>query len=510
MADFEIQTSSRPLEEVETPLLAVPVFVQADGLAPALESLDARLDGAIRRVLDRGDFRGRKGDLTTLYPSPTGAVAAERIVLVGCGERADFTAEGLRRAVGSAVREAERLRVARLAVALEPTSRAPGTDARGAARVAAEAAGIAAWGFDSFRSFASDDERPVRVTSVTLVGDGSMAVDDLDAGAREGVVYADATNLARRLATLPGNHATPGYLAGVAAEIAERRGLQITVFDRDQMETEGLHALLAVARGTQEPPRFIVLEYRGGDADQPPLALVGKGVTFDSGGISIKPADRMEEMKYDMSGAAAVLAAMDAIAALGLPVNVVGIAPCTENLPSGTALKPGDVISSHRGKSIEVINTDAEGRLILADALSYALRFKPAAIVDAATLTGAVVIGLGNHAIGLLGTDDSLVSELKAAGDRVGERCWQLPLWDEYTEQIRSDVADVKNTGGRAGGTITAAAFLREFVDDTPWAHLDIAGTAWRTESIPNYLRKGASGVPARLMIEWVRSRART
>jgi leucyl aminopeptidase len=283
--------------------------------------------------------------------------------------------------------------------------------------------------------------------------------------------------------------------------------MKITVLDREQMRAEGMHSLLAVAQGTLEEPRFIALEYNGAGKDVQPLVLVGKGVTFDSGGISIKPADRMEDMKYDMSGAAAVLGAMRGIAELKIKANVVGLIPSTENMPSGRAVKPGDVISSHLGKTIEIINTDAEGRLILVDALSYARRYNPAAMIDAATLTGAVGIALGQQATGLMGNDGDLIDEIMAAGLRSGERCWNLPLWDEYRELLDSNIADIKNSGGRLAGTITAGWFLKDFVVDIPWAHLDIAGTAYRDDAAP-YLRKGATGTPTRLFIEWVRSRA--
>lgn len=250
-----------------------------------------------------------------------------------------------------------------------------------------------------------------------------------------------------------------------------------------------------------------MLEYKGADSAEGPLVLVGKGITFDSGGISIKPAERMEDMKFDMSGAAAVLGAVQAIAELKLPVHLVALIPSTENLPSGRSMKPGDIIRSHLGKTIEIVNTDAEGRLILADALSYARRYRPRAILDAATLTGACVIALGHHAIGLMGNDDALVEEVRSAGERAGERCWPLPLWDDYRPQIDSTFADLKNTGGRPAGTITAGLFLKEFVGDVPWAHLDIAGTAYRDEAAP-YLRKGATGAPTRLFVEWVRGRS--
>jgi leucyl aminopeptidase len=336
---------------------------------------------------------------------------------------------------------------------------------------------------------------------------GSADAPEFDRAIELGTVSARSANLARDLATRPGNVATPSYLAEVARQIATAHGMKLTVLDREQMRAEGMKALLAVAQGTQEEPRFIALEYNGGAKGARPLVLIGKGVTFDSGGISIKPADRMEDMKFDMCGAAAVLGALRGIAELKLKANVVGLIPSTENLPSGTAVKPGDVIGSHLGKTIEIINTDAEGRLILVDALSYARRYNPAAMIDAATLTGAVVVALGQQAIGLMGNDGDLIDDIMAAGLRAGERCWNLPLWDEYRELLDSTIADIKNSGGRQAGTITGGWFLKDFVVDIPWAHLDIAGTAYRDDAVP-YLRKGATGAPTRLFIEWVRSRS--
>jgi leucyl aminopeptidase len=340
-----------------------------------------------------------------------------------------------------------------------------------------------------------------------LLAEDAAEAREYEKALKPAEIVARSENFARDLAMRPGNVATPSYLAAAATKIAEDFGLKITVLDRADMEREGMKALLAVAQGSEEEPRFIALEYNGGAKDAQPLVLIGKGVTFDSGGISIKPAERMEEMKFDMCGAAAVLGAMRGIAELKLKINVVGIVPSTENLPSGRAFKPGDVIGSHLGKTIEIVNTDAEGRLILADALSYARRFNPVAMVDAATLTGACVIALGFHAIGMMGTDGDLIEEIRSAGIRSGERCWPLPLWDEYREQIDSTIADMKNSGGRAAGAITAGWFLKEFAGEVPWVHLDIAGTAYRDEAAP-YLRKGATGVPTRLFIEWVRSRA--
>jgi leucyl aminopeptidase len=369
----------------------------------------------------------------------------------------------------------------------------------------AEALVLAAWDYRDLKTVKEKEER--RPVANAVLWHAAGPDDAVRRGAGHGDITGRAANFARGLAIRPGNVATPTYLAERAREIADRFDMKFTLFDRADMEREGMKALLAVAQGSQEEPRFMILEYNGAGEGTAPLVLIGKGVTFDSGGISLKPADRMEEMKYDMSGAAATLAAMQAIGELKLKANVIGIVPSTENLPSGTAVKPGDVIGSHLGKTIEVINTDAEGRLILADALSWAQRYKPAAVMDAATLTGAVVVALGNHAVGLMGNNDELVEEIRAVGERVGTRCWPLPLWNVYREQIDSPVADIKNSGGRQAGSITAGWFLRVFAGDAPWAHLDVAGTAWRDEGAP-YLRKGPTGVPTRIFIEWVRARS--
>ena len=311
-----------------------------------------------------------------------------------------------------------------------------------------------------------------------------------------------------RLQWLPGNIATPSYLGDVAEGLADEYGFASHILGPAELEAEGMGALLSVSAGSAEEPRLIVLEHRGAGDDDPVLALVGKGLTFDAGGISIKPALGMEEMKYDMSGGAAVLGAMRAIGELAPPVNVVAVVPSSENLLSGRATKPGDIIRTRAGKSVEVINTDAEGRLILADALSYVVdRYTPAAVVDCATLTGACVIALGHHASAVLGNDEALVSELREAGDRAWQRCWPLPLWEPYRKQLDSPTADLKNVGGRPAGTITAALFLSEFIGKARWAHLDIAGTAYGDSPAP-YQRKGGFGTPTRLLLEWVWKRA--
>jgi leucyl aminopeptidase len=373
-----------------------------------------------------------------------------------------------------------------------------------AAQAAAEGASLAAWRFTELKK--PDQEHPVTdVRAVDLLGfDGD---DTVASAVVAGAAIARGENFARTLQSRPGNVATPTHIADEASKMAGSVGLDVTVFDEERMAREGMHALLSVSRGSAEEARLIILEHHGGEEGDPPLVLVGKGLSFDAGGISLKPPAGMEEMKYDMSGGAAVIGAMQAIAELGLRANVVGIVPSSENLPSGTATKPGDVIQSLAGKTIEVINTDAEGRLILADALNWGARMKPAAMVDCATLTGSVIIALGHHAAAVMGNDQSLVDELIEAGESSGERCWQLPLWQEFRKQLDSPTADLQNVGGRPGGSITAGCFLSEFVDDVPWAHLDIAGTAYGEGKLP-YQRKGALGSPTRLLVQWVRSRS--
>jgi leucyl aminopeptidase len=500
MAELDLKVERRAPGEIVAEFLIVPLS------AGSTEStLDRAVGGVIAATLARGDFRGKKDETLLLYPGSDNGI--QRIVLVGTGESKDASLERLRRAIGSGVRQAERIGAGSVSVFVDPlVALSGGSDIEHVAAAVAEALALAAWDFRDLKTVKDKDEHGQVTTAVIHFEDADLG-DEVGKGAAAGEVAGRAANYARGLAIRPGNVVTPTYLAERAKEIADRFGMKLTVFDRAGIEREGMKALLAVAQGSNEEPRFIALEYNGAGGDAAPLVIIGKGVTFDSGGISLKPAERMEEMKYDMSGAAATLGAMQAIAELKLAANVVGIVPSTENLPSGRAMKPGDVIGSHLGKTIEIINTDAEGRLILADALSWAQRYKPAAVLDAATLTGAVVVALGNHAVGLMGNNEALVEEIRAAGERVGTRCWTLPLWSEYRELIDSPVADMKNSGGRQAGTITAGWFLREFAGDSPWAHLDVAGTAWREDCAP-YLRKGPTGVPTRIFIEWVRARS--
>jgi leucyl aminopeptidase len=506
MSDIRIRTVRSALDALQTPLLAVQVFERESEPKGLLGELDSMYGGTIRRVLANGDFSGRRDETLVIYPGADNA-AIQRVLLVGVGKPEDYILERLRRAVGVAVRQAEKLGVSELALHLGHRHRlSEHLGSYRSALAAVEAAVLAAWDFREFKT-RPDEEADRALDSLVLVADTEAEEADYRGACVDGRIIGRAVNLARELAVRPGNSATPTYLAEVASRIGREHDVKVTAYDLAGIRKEGLHALLAVNQGSEEEPRFIVMEYQGGAGA--PLVLIGKAVTFDTGGISIKPAQSMEDMKYDMSGGAAVIAAMGAIAELKLKVNVVGIVPATDNMPSGRALKPGDVIGSLDGKTIEIINTDAEGRLILADALAWARRLKPAAIVDAATLTGACVIALGHHAIGLMGNDGPLIDQVRSAGMRVGERCWPLPLWDEYRELLDSQVADIKNSGGRPAGTITAGWFLKEFVGDVPWTHLDIAGTAYRDDAAP-YLRKGPTGVPTRLFIEWVRKRAET
>ena len=500
---MRLEVSTTAPEEVATPLMAV--VVASDRSFDELDGLDRVAGGVLTRAAAAEDFKGRKGDRVMGY-GEAGAGGPERVLFLGVGDSASLTAEDVRGVGGRAVRVAERHRAGSLALHLGHLGAA--ADER-CVQAAAEGLVLASWRFRESgggkgRSGDSAGERsPVRVASATLVGSSAGNWED---PVRIGHAFGEGENLARTLQARPGNVATPSHLAAEAARIADEAGLECDVLGPAGMEDEGMHALLSVARGSVEEPRLIVLRHHGGEEGAAPLVLVGKGLTFDAGGISLKPARGMEKMKYDMSGGAAVLGAMMAIGRLALPVNVTGVVPSSENLPSGSATKPGDVISSRAGKSIEVINTDAEGRLILADALHYASEWDPAAIVDCATLTGACVVALGHHRSALLGNDEALLDELRTAGDRAGEPCWPLPLDAEYRRQLRSDFADLKNVGGRPAGTITAASFLSEFVEDAPWAHLDIAGTAYGKTRKP-YLRNGPAGIPCRLLLEWVRMR---
>lgn len=494
-----IGTKTGAPETLETELLAVCLYKgddAPDGLA-----------NAAAPALQSGDFSGKEGETALLYAGD--GVQATRLLLVGLGERGAFTLEKLRRAAATAAKKGRTLKAAEMVLSHRTP---PSTTEEDAAQAAAEGSALGLYRFRKYKTGTDDgDDEPGSNGDRDLDRVDLLAGDDESStriGAETGEKIARGACLARDLANEPGSTATPEFLAERAREISSRHGMGLTVLDRAGVASEGMTGLSTVGRSSSQEPRFIALEHRRG-GDESPVVLVGKAVTFDSGGISIKPSAGMEEMKFDMGGGAAVLGAMEAIGALDLPVNVVALVPATENLPAGDAYKPGDVLTFGNGKTVEVISTDAEGRLILADALLYAKRYDPACVVDCATLTGAVLIGLGKAASGLMGNDDELVTEIQTAGETVGERAWPLPLFDDYTDQIKSDTADIKNTGGRNAGTLTAGAFLKEFAD-FPWAHLDIAGTAWDVPLKNPYIAKGATGNPARLLVELVRARSET
>jgi leucyl aminopeptidase len=477
---------------MSTGLLAVGLYKNEpvpDGLR---EVADAAVSG--------GDFTGKSGETALLYTN--GALQAQRLLLVGLGDESSFTLEKLRRTAATVAKKARSLKTENVSFVPQTPE---GSGVEGVARAASEGAALGLYRFVRYKTpEENSDAGEEYPTSFDVI----LSPEDEEAakrGIREGESLAAAAALARNLANEPSNTATPEYLAERAREISEEHGMELTVLDRSGIEAEGLTGLATVGRSATNEPRFIVLEHhKGGDAA--PVVLVGKAVTFDSGGISIKPSGGMEEMKFDMGGGAAVLGAMEAVGRLDLPLNVVALVPATENLPAGDAYKPGDVLRMHSGKSVEIVTTDAEGRLILADALSYAKRYEPAAVVDCATLTGAALVALGHHASGLMGNDEDLIAEVQAAGETTGEKAWPLPLFEEYTEQIKGDTADIKNSGGRLGGALTAGAFLKEFAD-YPWAHLDVAGTAFGKKGNA-YTPKGGTGTPARLLVEFLIGRA--
>jgi len=489
-------SSDNPLKH-STPALVIGCF--QDGENELFTSCNAALDGCLQRLGATGEFTGKVN--TTRLLHTLGKLPCERLLLVGLGKKSELDDNRLRQAAGSAVQALRGARVASFALALQLLSV---EDA--ALEAVCEGALLGSYSFDDYKT--KDKDERFDFTGMTLLLPKRIAVKE--ARLRIGRIEAlyRGVSLARDLVSHPGNVATTGYLAEAARGVAKRHGLACRVLEKDELEKLGMNALLAVGKGSVEPPRLIVLEYHGSGAKGKPVALVGKGITFDSGGISIKPGAGMEEMKTDMSGAAAVLGAMEAAASLQLPVNLVGVIPTAENMPDGKAYKPGDVLLSMSGLTIEITNTDAEGRLILCDALHFArTEFKPAAMIDLATLTGACVVALGHEASGMMGNDQRLLENLKKAGERCNERLWELPLWDEYGETMKSDIADLRNAGTtRDGGTITAGWFLKQFAGTTRWAHLDIAGTAWSDKSRP-CSPKGATGVGVRLLIEYLKSR---
>ncbi len=502
---MKITVEAREPGAAAVDLLGLPLVRLERGarrLPPAAAAADRATRGQLRAAIASGDFVGKAGDTLLLYPDKRSR--AKRILLIGLGEATQLNRDGLRQAAGRAVREASRRRSTRVALAVPEAAADPDS-----IQALSEGALLAGYRFGDYRREAENGA--VEVASLSLLLPRGSALRAARDASQVGVVVAESQNLARRLSDLPANALPPEALAQEARRLARELGLRVRVLDVPAMQRLSMGGILAVGGGSANPPRMISLEYRPRAARtrragaRKPVCLVGKGITFDSGGISIKPSAGMDEMKHDMSGAAAVIGALRAAALLELPTPVVGVIAAAENMPGATAYRPGDVVTAMSGKTIEILNTDAEGRVVLADALHYArTTWEPTAIVDLATLTGAMIVALGHWATGLFGNHAKLVEQVRAAGEATAERAWSMPLHEAHKEEIRSEIADIKNTGGRPAGSSTAAAFLWHFVGDTPWVHLDIAGTAW-TSKVGPIQRKGATGVGVRLLIELLR-----
>jgi leucyl aminopeptidase len=493
---MKINVIAGTIENIKADGAIIPCFDE-EKQGESVERVDRILGGIIARLIKRDDFKPKPGAVHMLYPE--GKIAAERLLLVGLGKRSEFSLNKLRQIAGKASPSLRAVGARNITFASDGF----GLDAEELAQAVTEGSKLGLYRFLKYKTNEENDRRK-DIHTITIVTKNASAISALLQGISVGEIIADATSMVRDMVSSPSIDMTPAIIAAKARSIAKEYGLKLHVLERRQMEKLGMGALLGVASGSVQPPKFIVLEHRRG-GKKPFIALVGKTITFDSGGISIKPAENMDRMKDDMSGGAAVLGTLRTAAALKLPLNIVGLMPATENMPSGSAYKPGDVLCTMSGQTIEIMNTDAEGRLILSDALSYACTYKPAVIVDIATLTGACSVALGHEATGMLGTDDMLKRKIREAGEKTGERVWELPLWEEYYEQIKSDIADMKNTGGRAGGVITAAALLSKFVKKYPWVHLDIASTAWTEKDRP-YTPKGATGIGVRLLTQFLRN----
>ncbi len=485
-------------EKARAGILAVTVF--ADGALPSpAAALDKAAGGRLGALLKRGDLEEKAGSSLLLHDFP--GSAAERVLIVSLGKHENFGDKAFRDALASMARTFSGGKAKDAAVALAGAMPA-GRDIRWCLQQATRLLADGAYRFEALKAPAKEAKQERGARKVTLLLDEPSDAS-LEQAMLRGRAIAEGMALARDLGNQPPNVCTPAWLADTAKALGSEFRFEVETLERADMEKLGMGALLSVTRGTHQPPRFIVMHYRGGKAKAKPVVLVGKGITFDSGGISLKPAAEMDEMKYDMCGAASVLGVFRAVARMALPVNLTGIIPATENMPGGGATRPGDVVTSLSGQTIEILNTDAEGRLILCDALTYAERFKPACVIDVATLTGACVVALGKIPSGLLANDDELAAELLRHGTESGDRAWQLPLWEDYQDLLKSNFADMGNIGGRYGGTITAACFLSRFARNYKWAHLDIAGTAWTSGDA-----KGATGRPVPLLSEFLIARA--
>ncbi len=494
--EFTIKTGTP--EKLKTGTLVVGVF--ADGkLTEAAAALDKASKGRLAAILKRGELDDKAGSVATIHD--LSGSACERVLLVSLGKADEFGDKAWRDAIGACAKALANGPADEAAVCLADAD-VPGRAFERRLQQLTCAIADATYRYDATKGLRKDKSPRRGARKVVLLTANKISAA-MESAIKRGQAVAEGMALAKELGNLPANICTPTHLADTAKELGKQFKIKVEVLERDDMEKLGMGSLISVTRGSHQPPKFIVMHYKGAKGKEKPVVLVGKGITFDTGGISLKPAAEMDEMKYDMCGAASVLGTFKAVARMALPINVVGIIPATENMPGGGATKPGDVVTSMSGQTIEILNTDAEGRLILCDALTYAERFKPACVIDIATLTGACVVALGKIPSGLLANDDGLARELLDCGTASGDRAWQLPLWEEYQELLKSNFADMGNIGGRYAGTITAACFLSRFTKAYKWAHLDIAGTAWVSGEA-----KGATGRPVPLLSEFLIARS--
>ena len=501
---MEIKVIVGDIAQIEADAIVVNLFEGMEQPGGATAAVDEVLDGAISSLISRGEIKGKFGEVNIVHTfGKPRQVGAGIVAIAGLGKRQDFNVDKIRGVAGEFCRALRKLNCHKIATILHGTG-IGGIELEASAEAIAEGALLGLYGFTKYKKPEYED-----IEEILLAVREKGNVPILETAIGKGKLVAEATNLARDMVNEPANYMTPGQMAEAAKEIASKYNLEFKVFDREDMETMGMGALLGVAKGSNQPPKLITLSYKGDKRSKKAVGFLGKGITFDSGGISIKPSEGMNEMKDDMAGAATVMTAVVAIAQLKPKINVTAVVPATENLPSGTALKPGDILKAMNGKTIEVVNTDAEGRLILADALSYAQKLGLSSLIDLATLTGACRVALGTLYSGVFSNDQDLADKVLKSAKITGEKMWQMPMPEEYKEQIKSEIADVKNIGNRYGGAITAALFLAEFAANTPWVHIDIAGTASSTKE-SGYIVKGATGVGVRTLVELALSEAKS
>ena len=495
---MEFSTKNLSPEKAKAACIVVGVY-ESSKLCASAAALDKASKQHISAILKRGDMNGKAGSTLLLHHVP--GVAAERVLLLGLGKDADLSDKSFREAIRSALRAIAQTGAVDATLCLLEIA-VKSRDAAWKAEHIALIAGESSYRFEEFKG--TPDRHKAALKHIALTVNGKAEQNAVDGALRAGQAMAEGIAFAKDLGNTPPNVCTPAFLADAAKKMGKSHGIKVDVLEQKDLEKLGMGSFLSVSKGSRNPPKFIIMQHNGGKKGDKPAVLVGKGITFDTGGISIKPAPDMDEMKYDMSGAGSVLGTMKAIALMKLPLNVVGLVPTCENMPDGNATRPGDIVKSMSGQTIEILNTDAEGRLILCDALTYAERYQPSAVVDIATLTGACVVALGTVASGMFSNKDSLAQEMIKAGDTAHDRVWHMPLWDDYQEQLRSNFADMANIGGRPAGSITAACFLARFAKKFDWAHLDVAGTAYKSGR-----EKGSTGRPVGLLCHFLMERAR-